>query len=311
MALLTDLAPVAEQLLNRHLAKCKNWYPHESVPWTLGRDFTESDPWSAEDFPLPDAVRSALFVNLLTEDNLPYYFDTIDRMFGGVGVWREWSHRWVAEEMRHAQVIRDYLLVTRAIEPRALEDGRMTQVSGGVVPEPGSPLDGFAYVALQELATRLSHRNTGLILREVGGDHPAAEAGYDVMARVATDENFHHLFYRDLMTAAIQLDPSGAVQAIRRQVIDFAMPGVGIPQFAQHAAAIARAGVYDMSIHYEQILVPVVLREWDLEGITGLDAEAEAARDDLLAHLSRVGRVAKRLAERAAKNETDRPLVSA
>ena len=29
----------------------------------------------------------------VTEDNLPYYFQTIDRMFGRKGVWREWSHR--------------------------------------------------------------------------------------------------------------------------------------------------------------------------------------------------------------------------
>jgi acyl-[acyl-carrier-protein] desaturase len=296
--LLPQLAPVAESLLDRHHRTCRQWYPHETVPWSLGRTFDDDAKWSEDDFPLPDAVRSALFVNLLTEDNLPYYFDTIDRMFSGKDVWREWSHRWVAEEMRHAQVIRDYLLVTRAVDPIALEDGRMAQVSGGEVPEPGSALDGFAYVALQELATRISHRNTGKILQEAAGDHPAASAGYDIMARVATDENYHHLFYRDLMTAAIEIDPSGAVEAMERQVIGFQMPGTGIPNFAKHAAAIAKAGVYDIGIHLEQIIQPVVMRIWGLEQISNLSTSAEQARDRLLHHVGRLQKIAKRQAER-------------
>lgn len=303
MTVLADLVPEAERLLERHLQTCKEWYPHEAVPWSLGRDYHEGDAFDPAAFPLPDAVRSALFVNVLTEDNLPYYFDTITRMFGGVGVWREWSHRWVAEEMRHAQVIRDYLLVTRAVDPIQLEDGRMSQVSGGIVPEPGSALDGFAYVALQELATRISHRNTGKLVLEADPDSPAARAGYEIMGRVATDENFHHLFYRDLMTAAIDADPSGAVEAISRQVIGFSMPGVGIPGFAAHAAAIAKAGVYDLPIHLDQILVPVVVRAWDVESVTGLSADAERARDQLLRHLERLRKVATRLAERAERAE--------
>ena len=48
---------------------------------------------------------------------------------------------------------------------RLLEDGRMSQMSGGQVPEPDSAVDGFVYVALQELATRIAHRNTGKALQ--------------------------------------------------------------------------------------------------------------------------------------------------
>ena len=43
------------------------------------------------------------------------------------------------------------------------------------------------------------------------------------------------------------------------------MPGIGIPGFAGHAAAIAQAGIYDLAIHHDQILVPVVLRHWGIE----------------------------------------------
>jgi acyl-[acyl-carrier-protein] desaturase len=235
-------------------------------------------------------VRSALYVNLLTEDNLPYYFRSIDRVFGSDGVWGEWARRWTAEEGRHAIVIRDYLTVTRAIDPVQLERGRMAQVSGGISPEPEEAIDGLVYVALQELATRIAHRNTGKLLEDA--------AGYEVMARVAADENLHHLFYRDLVAAALEVDPSATVCAIDRQVRGFAMPGTGIPDFNRHAQAIAKAGVYDFSAHHDQILVPVVLRHWRLESIEGLSGEADEARARTLQHIRRVGIAALRLKSR-------------
>lgn len=287
--LLAELIPVVETLLERHLAAAKEWFPHEFVPWSRGRDFEPGEEWDAREFPLPAPVRDALFVNLLTEDNLPYYFATIDRMFGG-GPWGVWARRWTAEEHRHSIVIRDYLTVTRALDPIELERGRMGQVSGGVVPEPPTAADGLVYVTLQELATRVSHRNTGKLL----GD----PAGYEVMARVAADENLHYLFYRDVSTAALQLDPSGMMLAIDRQARDFEMPGTGITGFASRAASIARAGIYDLALHHDQVLVPVVLRHWKVEELEGLTSEAEQARDRLFRRLSRLESVARRQAER-------------
>ena len=310
-ALLAELAGTAETLFDRHHAASKPWYSHELIPWSLGRDFAPGEPWSPDDVSLPDAVRSALFVNLLTEDNLPYYFETIDRMFGKEGIWRAWSHRWTAEEARHSIAIRDYLVVTRAIDPWALEDARMGQMSGGEVPQPNTACDGFVYVALQELATRISHRNTGKLLQAEmeKSDHPAARAGYDVMARVAADENFHYLFYRDITSAAIEVDPSSVVCAIDRQITDFEMPGTGIVGFADHARAIANAGIYNLPIHYGQILAPVVLRHWNLEAIVGLNAEAEVARERIVKLLGRLekasARMTERTARRAARAEAD------
>src|SRR5688572_6581006 len=225
--LLTELEPTAAHLLERHLASSKEWFPHGLVPWGRGRDFEEGYEWSADDVEgssgLPEEIRSALFVNLLTEDNLPYYFRTIERMFGGDSVWGAWARRWTAEEGRHSIVIRDYLTVTRALDPRALERARMAQVECGEVPEPETPQDGFAYVALQEPATRIAHHNTGKLLTD--------KAGYDVMRKVASDENRHYLFYRDMVSAALELDPSGMVVAIERQVRNFEMPGTGIIDF--------------------------------------------------------------------------------
>jgi acyl-[acyl-carrier-protein] desaturase len=296
-ALLRELEPEAARLLERHLASAKEWFPHEIVPWSRGRDFARDEVWDPNEVDLSPAVRSSLFVNLLTEDNLPYYTEDIMRMFGRDSAWGTWVRRWTAEEGRHSIVIRDYLTVTRAIDPIALERARMAQVERGEVPDPSSVHDGLVYVALQELATRVAHHNTGKLLED--------EAGYEVMKRVASDENRHYIFYRDLSTAAIELDPSEMVLAIERQVRTFEMPGTGIMDFGHHAMAIARAGIYDFLVHHDQILAPVVLRHWNLEAIEGLTPEAEKARDATIVRINRIARAGRRFASRRAEADAE------
>ena len=289
-ALLDALSTPAGDLLDRHLGMSKEWFPHEMVPWSVGRDFAADEQWDPDEFALPPAVRSALFVNLLTEDNLPFYFHAIENTFPGGGAWAAWNRRWTAEEGRHSIVIRDWLLVTRAIDPVALERGRMHQVCAGFEHPICGPGECLAYVTLQELATRISHRNTGRLLPE--------GPGREIMARVAADENLHYLFYRDLATAAFEVDPSGMAIAVERQVRDFQMPGTGIDGFQAHAASIAGAGIYDFVLHHDQILVPVVLRHWRLPELEGLSPEADAARERTINRIERLGRVARRLADR-------------
>jgi acyl-[acyl-carrier-protein] desaturase len=76
------------------------------------------------------------------------------------------------------------------------------------------------------------------------------------------------------------------------------MPGTGIVDFSHHAKAIARAGIYDFEIHYEQILVPVVLRHWNLGALTGLTPEAERAREAVLLRIERIAQAGRRSAAR-------------
>ena len=203
--LLIELEPEAGRLYDRHLKVAQEWFPHDYIPYRLGRDF-DKEPWTPDQPRLTGVAQTAFEINLLTEDNLPSYHRLIHGMFGdGDGAWINWIGRWTAEEGRHAIVLRDYLMVTRNIDPILLERGRMSQLEKGYDIASPDTLHGLAYVAFQELATRISHRNTGSLL-----DDPAGRA---VMARVAADENLHHLFYRDLATAAIARDPSAMVVA--------------------------------------------------------------------------------------------------
>ena len=219
-------------------------------------------------------------------------------MFGqGDGAWINWVGRWTAEEGRHAIVLRDYLTVTRNIDPVALERGRMSQLQQGYDHDSPDTLRGLAYVAFQELATRIAHRNTGRY-----SDDPVADR---IMIRIAADENLHMVFYRDVIAAALVLEPSAAVRAIVDEVLAFEMPGAGIPGFVRKAAQIAKAGIYDIRVHRDEVLLPI-LRHWRIFELTNLDAAAEAARTRLADHLAKLDDAARRFEERMASSSARR-----
>ncbi|NUP47027.1 MAG: acyl-ACP desaturase [Catenulispora sp.] len=273
--LLIDLEPVVARELDRHLGVFREWMPHEYVPWSRGLDFDGplgGEPWEPAQSPLTEVGRTAMVVNLLTEDNLPSYHREIATLFGRDGAWGTWVDRWTAEEARHSMVMRDYLLASRAVDPRALETARMTHMSGGFVSDNRhSALRSIAYVAFQELATRVSHRNTG---RECGDP-----AGEQMLARIAADENLHMIFYRNLLAAALEVAPDQAMRAIAEVLTGFRMPGHGMPGFERAAATIALGGVYNLRVHLDDVLRPVVryLKVLTLGalGPDGVQAQAE------------------------------------
>jgi acyl-[acyl-carrier-protein] desaturase len=291
VALLTELEPEAARLYDRHASVAQEWFPHEYIPYRLGRDF-DKEPWTPDQPRLTGVAQVSFEIGLLTEDNLPSYHRLIHGMFGkGDGAWLNWVGRWTAEEGRHAIVLRDYLTVTRNLDPVALERARMTQVQQGYDHDAPSTLRGLAYVAFQELATRISHRNTGRYSQD-----PVADR---IMVRIAADENLHMVFYRDILGAALQIQPSRAVEAIVDEVLAFEMPGAGIPGFLRKAATIAKAGIYDLRIHRDEVLMPI-LKHWRIFELTGLDPAAEEARRRLAEHLEVLDRAAKRFEAKLA-----------
>jgi acyl-[acyl-carrier-protein] desaturase len=295
--MLAELEPEAERLLNRHLTMAQEWFPHDYIPYSEGRDF-DKDPWTPDQPRLDGVARTAFFVNLLTEDNLPSYHREIYRMFGGGdSAWRNWVHRWTAEEGRHSIVLRDYLVVTRNVDPVALERGRMQIMEDGYETDGKDALRGMAYVAFQELATRISHRNTG----RYSGD-PVADR---IMARISADENLHMVFYRDMLTAAMQVDPSAVVEAVTAEIVDFEMPGAVMDNFRRMSVQIAEAGIYDLRVHHDDIVWPL-LRHLKVFEATGLDAEAEHRRDELAVFLEGLDQMASRFEDKRAARRARR-----
>jgi acyl-[acyl-carrier-protein] desaturase len=290
---LLELNPVVEKELNRHIPVAKEWFPHEYIPWSEGRNFDgvlDGDPWQESDSKLSDVARTALIINLLTEDNLPSYHHEIAVLFGRDAAWGDWVHRWTAEEGRHGAALRDYLTVTRAVDPVELERLRMVHMSQGFQSSHDQDLlRSLAYVSFQELATRVSHRNTGRATNE-----PVAD---QLLARIAADENLHMIFYRNLLKAALDLDPDQTVQAINKVVQSFEMPGSTIPGFQRKAVSIAIEGIYDMRQHRDEVVMPV-LRFWGVFELEGLSEDGERARTELADFLDQLDAQASRFEEK-------------
>lgn len=276
--ILRELEPVVATELDRHDRMAKPWNPHDYVPWSDGRNFAYlgGEDWEITQSKLGHAARAAMYVNLLTEDNLPSYHREISTVFGRDSAWGTWVDRWTAEEGKHGIAMRDFLIVTRAIDPIQLEEGRMQQVIAGYDSGDKTPLEAVAYVTMQELATRIAHRNTGLESKKDGD-----ELANRLLGRIAMDENLHMLFYRNIGTAAFETAPNEMMQALAKEIIGFQMPGAGsIPEFWENAALIADAEIYDLNIHANKIIRPT-LEHWNVWNREDLDNEGAAARDKL------------------------------
>jgi acyl-[acyl-carrier-protein] desaturase len=292
--LLHELEPVVEANLERHLEVARPWQPHDYIPWSRGRDFAflGGEDWKPEDSPLDPVAKTAMIVNLLTEDNLPSYHREIATRFGRDGAWGQWVGQWTAEEGRHGIALRDYLVVTRGVDPVKLEALRMEHMTAGYDSGDKTALQTVAYVSFQELATRVSHRNTG---KATGC--PLAE---QLLQRIALDENLHMVFYRNLVAAAFDIAPDETMAAVRDEVIGFQMPGVGMSDYTRNSVTIAKAGIYDLRLHHDAVVQPV-LKFWRVFDRDDLGAEGERAREEIAAFLTGLEAQASRFVEQREK----------
>ena len=292
--LLEELEPVVAQNLDRHLGLAQEWHPHDYVPWSEGRDFAAmgGEDWAPEQSRLSEVGKAAMITNLLTEDNLPSYHREIATRFGRDGAWGTWVGRWTAEENRHGIAMRDYLVVTRGVDPVELERARMDYMTSGYDSGDKTPLEAVTYVSFQELATRVSHRNTG----KVTGD-PVADK---LLARISKDENLHMVFYRNIVEAALKIAPDATMRAIADEVIGFEMPGATMAGFRRNSMMIAKAGVYDLRLHHDEVIAPI-LKYWNVDGLTGLGPEGEKAREELAAFMGGLDEQATRFVDRRAE----------
>lgn len=290
LEILRELEPVAATNVNRHELVAPAWNPHDYVPWDRGRDFARMGglDWSPEQSQLSDVAKAAMITNLLTEDNLPSYHRQAAKYFSHDGAWAAWVGRWTAEENRHGIVIRDYLLVTRGVDPVALEQARMQHVTNGfgaTAEEEARHKTDFllsvAYVTFQELATRVSHRNTGKVCNDPVGDR--------MLQRVAADENLHMIFYRNVCDAALDLVPDQALEAVADVVENFRMPGQGMPNFRRNGVLMAKHGIYDPRQHLDEVVRPN-LRKWRIFERDDFTPRGEQRREKLATYLESLER---------------------
>jgi acyl-[acyl-carrier-protein] desaturase len=280
LQLLHELEPVVETLVDRHMSMRKDWNPHDYIPWKEGKNYYAlgGQDWDPDQAKLSEVAQTAMVQNLLTEDNLPSYHREIAMNMGMDGAWGYWVNRW-----------------TRNCDPVELEELRVEQVTRGFSPGQNLQGDLFAeslfdsvmYVSFQELATRVSHRNTGKACND-----PVAD---QLLQRISGDENLHMIFYRDVSAAGLDINPNQAMASLHRIVENFKMPGYTVPDFRRKAVIIAVGGVYDPRIHLDDVLMPV-LKKWRIFEREDFTGEGARLRDDL-------GRIINELEDTCAKFE--------
>jgi len=273
LELVEAIEPVVDRLTTEHLDRRNDWYYHDIVPWERGESFKDK-PWDVSQVTISEDARASLVLNLLTEDNLPYYHALIEKHMPNSSAFVRWNRLWTAEEGQHSIAIRSYLLTSRNTDPYQLEDDRKATMMNGYQPAYDDPTEIFAYTAAQELATRVSHRNAGKIT-----DDPAA---FELMRNIASDENHHFIFYKEVMRSMLEKAPELVLDGIHQVFENFQMPGVAMPNFLRRSIQVAKAGVYNLRIHHDRVLVPLI-KDWDIAGLTGLPPAAAEMQERIMA----------------------------
>ena len=80
----------------------------------------------------------------------------------------------------------------------------------------------------------------------------------------------------------------------------FQMPGIAMPNFMRRAVAMAKAGVYNLRIHHDRVVVPI-LRDWGIEQLDGLSVKAQEIQEKLLAFPTELARKAEIFERRAGQ----------
>ncbi|MEV6134797.1 acyl-ACP desaturase [Nocardia sp. NPDC051990] len=271
--LLASLADEVELNLRRHVAAADGWQPHEYVPWDDGRNFgfLGGIDWEPEQSELSETAKLALTVSVLIADNLPSYHREVGKYLR-TGSWWRWVGRWTAEENRHEILIRNYLMVTRSVDPVQLERLRMDQMTKGFRRPALHLLDVLATCAFEEAAAAIRHRNTAAL-----GENEMVTA---IAERIATDDELQSIFFADLVGAAFGIAPDQTMRAITDSVLRFQVPTVTLPDGRSSDDALAEAGIYDRAKEGELVFGPL-LKRWEFFTRTDIGAEGEKARAEL------------------------------
>lgn len=261
--MMRQLEPFVEAEMIRHASMSEQWYPHEYVPWSDGENFDgplNGKAWDQSQSKISKLVADAIILNLVTEDNLPQYHAELVSNFGRNHPWKKWIDRWTAEEARHSMALRDYVLTTRAIDPKKLEDIRIAFMSDNLqMPMFAHDwLHMLLYTSIEELAARICHRNTGLVCGDPVGDA--------LMAQIARDENLHMIFYRNVAKKCFEIDPEATIGALADVITNFEMPSVNMEGYRDIAGSVAEAGIYNLPIHMNEVVVPM-LKFWNIDNL--------------------------------------------
>ena len=260
-ALTLELEPVVAENLARHLATEEPWYGHDYVPFDQGENFAflGGKDWDPSDATLPKPVTDACEILLITKDNLAAHHREIVEHFILDEKWGRWIGRWTAEEHLHAIALRNYLVVTREVDPTANEDVRVEHVMKGYRADSLSQIDTLVNLAFFERSNAVFCRNLEAQITE-----PTLKG---LIGKIAADEERHAVFFANLVAHLAQTARAETAAAVAARAAVLGVVGSDIDAYADKVATVASAGIFD-----EAALAAVVT---DLVASWGLSEEPE------------------------------------
>ena len=234
-----ELEPVVLQELRRHLDTEDIWYAHDYVPFDKGENFAFLDgkDWDPSQVTLPKHVTDALEILLITKDNLAGYHRELVEHFILEDKWGRWLGRWTAEEHLHAIALRNYLVVTREVDPTANEDVRVEHVMKGYRADSYSQIETLVFMAYYERAHAVFCRN----LQEQISEPVLA----GLVGRIATDEERHEEFFANLVAHCLTSSRDETIDAIAARAAALDVVGGDIDAYRDKIEVVAEAGIFD------------------------------------------------------------------
>jgi acyl-[acyl-carrier-protein] desaturase len=238
-ALTLELEPVVKQELRRHLDSEDLWYAHDYVPFDQGENFAflGGQDWDPAEVTLPKHVTDAVEILLITKDNLAGYHRELVFNFILEEKWGRWIGRWTAEEHLHAVALRNYLVVTREVDPAANEDVRVEHVMKGYRADGHSQVETLVFMALFERAHAVFCRNLEAQITE-----PVLEG---LIGRIAKDEERHEEFFANLVAHCLGYTRDETIAAIARVAAELGVVGADIDAYQDKVALMAETGIFD------------------------------------------------------------------
>lgn len=289
------------------------WQPADLLP-----DMTEPDAFEKIEAlqeaskELSDDIFVVLIGDMITEEALPTYSSWIsqcegfDRSGEPRNHWGNWLRSWVGEENRHGDVLNRYLYLSGRVNMREIEVTIQNLLSdGGDTATAIDPYKAFTYTSFQEIATQISHKNVALNARRNGNEVLGKLCSF-----VAGDEARHAKAYKTFFGKILEVDTDEALLAFQEMMKSgITMPAMYMRErgkkmgetFQDFATVAERTKVYT-AFDYADILARLN-ESWDIEHLTGLSDEAEAAQDFLCKLPERYSKLANHRARKAASDE--------
>lgn len=261
-ALTLELEPIVHENLARHIATEEPWYAHDYVPFEKGENFAflGGKDWDPSSVTLPKHVTDALEILLITKDNLAGYHRELVEHFILDDKWGRWLGRWTAEEHLHAVALRNYLVVTREIDPSANEDVRVAHVMKGYRADSYSQIETLAHMALLERAHGVFCRNLQAQIAE-----PVLKA---MVGRIAHDEERHSEFFANLVAHCVATKRDETIAAIAKRAAGFEAIGADIDAYPDKVRVVAEAGIFDDAARRE--VISDLVAEWGVADVPAL-----------------------------------------